>query len=173
MQRSRSYASLLVISVFMLSGCGSVDPWSLLPSSERVFLEMAARPQVDAEPITVEEMLNRARSDGEAITEEGPDIRSKPRAANLVFSAPEDRLTVGLDAGQLDALTPIRDFVTAEPDVTIVIEVPAEPFHSRIAAFRRAAAVARYFEKVAKQVRVLPVTDIDANSLRVSLERDV
>jgi hypothetical protein len=161
------------MSVLMLSGCGSVDPWSLLPSSERVFLEMGARPQVGAEPISVEELLNRARGDDGAITEEGPNNSSHPRAANLVFSAPEDRLAVGLDASQLDALTPIRDFVTAKPDVTIVIEIPAEPFHSRIAAFRRAAAVARYFDQLGNQVRVLPATDIDPNSLRVSLEIDV
>ncbi len=172
MQRSITNAILLIISVLMLSGCGSADPWSLLPSSERVFLEMVARPQVNAQPITVDELLSRANGDVDAITEEGSDIRPEPKPAKLFFSTPNDHLTIELNADHLDALTPIRDFVTATPNVTIVIEVPVKPYHSRIAAFRRAAAVARYLEKVGRNVRVRPTTDIGGNGLRVSFERD-
>ncbi len=172
MQRSINTVILLIMSVLMLSGCGSTDPWSLLPSSERVFLEMVARPQVTAQPITVDQLLSRANGDVDAITKEGSDNRPEPKPAKLFFSAPNDHPTIELSADHRDALTPIRDFVTATPNVTIIIEVPVKPYHSRIAAFRRAAAVARYLEKVGRIVRVRPTTDIGENGLRVSFERD-
>lgn len=169
--------ALTFLSVLLLSGCGSVDPWSLIPSSERVFIEMAGNQNGSAEPISVDELLRRASGEEEdeaTIGDRAPEpIRSEVSYTELHFTNSSPTRMIELKQGHLASLESVEATLAEQKSKVVVIEVPAFPPHARIAAYRRAAAIARYFELRAFTVEVRPSPSLDADKLRVGPEESI
>lgn len=177
MHTSKYKAGLYLFTAFLLSACGSVDPWDLLPSSERVFIQMTGNQTGSAEPITVEQLLARASDEGEEEPNSESDALAvgpvESSSANLHFTGTSGARDVELLDNHKSALGSLEITLASRDDASVIIEVPAFPPYARITAFRRAAAVARYFELKAYNVKIRPSPSLKADTLRVSLEQSI
>lgn len=167
----------LLLCGVALSGCSAVDPWSLLPSGDRVLLQMAGSPDGPRQSITVDQLLRQATNGPSSQTSElrKPSTQSPqvPIQADLTFASLKETGLIKLDAEQFKVLTELMANLKGNDRVAITIEVPAHPHSARITAFRKAAAIARYFQRRKYRVQVRPVSDLDSSKLRIRVDRRI
>lgn len=154
-----------------ITGCGTVDPWSLIPASERVVIEMSAPAATESMPITVAELLRRTFANEEVTSKLSDKTNSLPATTDLFFATTEFGVAVDLNGQQFELLAPIKRSLQTYPETIVVVEVPATSAVEKITGYRRAAAVARYLEASGKRITVRPVDDLGPDTVRVVLER--
>lgn len=154
-----------------ITGCGTVDPWSLLPASERIAIEMSPPAATERTPITVAELLRRTFVNEEVPSNLSGETNALPAAADLFFAVTKYGVAVDLNGEQFELLAPFKRSLQTYPETIVVIEVPATSAVETITGYRRAAAVARYLEASGKRVTVRPAADLVPDTVRVVLER--